>query len=155
MTFARTFLIMFAAWLAFTFTFARNELIIGALAASAVAAITRKFAFERQLGLEAAHVRLLSALKFAGYFIYAEVLSHISVAKAVLSGKISPAILRLDVKPKTATGNTFLSSAITLTPGTLSVDVGNNALYIHYLDSGGGQNVEKNFGVFAGKIFGL
>lgn len=151
--FAFTFAILLIAWLAFTFSAAKNELIIGVLASLAVAHISKKFAFGRRPGLEAAHVRFLGALKFAAYFIYAEIQSHLSVAKAVISGRVRPAILVLGTGAKSSAGKTLLSSAITLTPGTLSVDVGDD-LYIHYLDSTGGQGTEKKFSRFSEKIFG-
>lgn len=151
--FAFTFTVMFLAWLAFTFSTTKNEIIIGVLASLLVAHISKKFAFEHELGLDAAHIRILHALNFAAYFLYAEIQSHASVAKAVVFGRIHPAILALGTNAKSPAGKTLLSSSITLTPGTLSVDVGDE-LYIHYLDSTSGQGTEKRFSEFSEKIFG-
>lgn len=151
--FIYTFLILLGAWLVFTFSTVKNEIIVGIFASAAVAHLSKKFSFEIQKGLSAAHIRLISFFRFTASFILAEIESHASVAKAVITGKINPSILRLEAGTKSAAGKTVLSSAITLTPGTLAVEV-NDSLYIHYLDADGGQGTEKKFATFAEKMFG-
>lgn len=49
---------------------------------------------------------------------------------------ISPGIVKVKTNLKTDTGLTFLANSITLTPGTLCVDIDrdNGVLYVHWID---------------------
>ena len=49
---------------------------------------------------------------------------------------INPGIVKVKTTLKTDTALTFLANSITLTPGTLSVDIDkdNGILYIHWID---------------------
>ena len=49
---------------------------------------------------------------------------------------IKPGIVKLKTTLKSETGLTFLANSITLTPGTLSVDIDqkNGFLYVHWID---------------------
>jgi multicomponent Na+:H+ antiporter subunit E len=61
--------------------------------------------------------------------------ANIDVAARVITGKINPGIVKLRPGLKTEEGLTFLANSITLTPGTLTVDVDDEgALYIHCLN---------------------
>jgi len=53
----------------------------------------------------------------------------------VITGKINPGIVRISPNLKTDLGVTLLANAITLTPGTLTVDVDEktNDLFIHWI----------------------
>jgi len=64
--------------------------------------------------------------------------ANIDVAYRVLHPRlpINPGIVKVKTKLKTDTGLTFLANSITLTPGTLSVDIDkdNGILYVHWID---------------------
>ncbi|MEI6630997.1 MAG: Na+/H+ antiporter subunit E [bacterium] len=64
--------------------------------------------------------------------------SNIDVASRVLHPRlpINPGIVKVKTILKTETGLAFLANFITLTPGTLSVDIDqeNGCLYIHWID---------------------
>ena len=56
------------------------------------------------------------------------------VAKRVISRDINPGIVRLDPRLKTDRGRMMLANSITLTPGTLTVDVDDDGVfYVHTL----------------------
>ncbi len=82
---------------------------------------------------------------FLGYligpFFVALAKANIDVAFRVISGKINPGIVKIDPKLKTDLGITMLANSITLTPGTLTVDIDekDNNLYIHWI------NVKEEF----------
>jgi multicomponent Na+:H+ antiporter subunit E len=62
--------------------------------------------------------------------------ANIDVAYRVITGRINPAILKIDPKLDRDLAVTMLATSITLTPGTLSVDVDEetNELYVHWIN---------------------
>ncbi len=77
---------------------------------------------------------------FLGYvigpFFLAMAKANLDVAYRVITGRINPGIVRISPGLKTDLGVTMLANSITLTPGTLSVDVDEetNDLYIHWIN---------------------
>jgi multicomponent Na+:H+ antiporter subunit E len=77
---------------------------------------------------------------FVGYligpFFVALAKANIDVAYRVISGKINPGIVKISPGLTTDLGITLLANSITLTPGTLSVDIDEetNDLYIHWIN---------------------
>ncbi|MBN2526990.1 MAG: Na+/H+ antiporter subunit E [Deltaproteobacteria bacterium] len=49
--------------------------------------------------------------------------------------RINPAIVEVKTRLKTKTGRLALASSITLTPGTLTADIQDDRLYIHWIDA--------------------
>jgi len=118
------------------FLWSKEELIIGAIFALIVAAIVRKI-------FPAKNLRLLNPKRwflFLAYVIWpffpAMAKANIDVAYRVITGRINPGILKISPKLKTDAGLTMLANSITLTPGTLSVDVDEetNDLYVHWIN---------------------
>lgn len=72
------------------------------------------------------------ALTFLGYVIKA----NFDVAYRVLNINmpIRPGIIKVRTKLKTDMARTFLANSITLTPGTLTVDMIGDHLYIHWIN---------------------
>jgi len=74
---------------------------------------------------------------------------------------ISPGIVKVKTKLKSETGITFLANSITLTPGTLSVDLDekNGYLYIHWIHvfnkdvEGATKNIVRRFEYILERIF--
>ena len=62
--------------------------------------------------------------------------ANFDVAYRVITGKINPGIVKISPDLKTDLGITMLANSITLTPGTLSVDIDEdrNDLYIHWIN---------------------
>lgn len=77
---------------------------------------------------------------FLGYligpFFIALTKANLDVAYRVITGKINPGIVRIHPELKTDLGITMLANSITLTPGTLSVDIDEttNDLFIHWIN---------------------
>ncbi len=69
-----------------------------------------------------------------GPFLFQMVKANLRVARSVVTGKIEPGIVKIHPHLKTDLGLTMLANSITLTPGTLSMDVdGDKNLYVHWL----------------------
>jgi multicomponent Na+:H+ antiporter subunit E len=62
--------------------------------------------------------------------------ANIDVAVMVITGKIKPGIVKIDPGLKTNLGKTILANSITLTPGTLTVDLWDDRdeMYIHWIN---------------------
>ncbi len=89
---------------------------------------------------------------FFGPFMVALTKANLHVAKLVITGKINPGIVKVPAKGLGDGGITLLANSITLTPGTLSVDVDEDerALYVHCIDlSGPDPAPEEIYGSFA------
>lgn len=82
-------------------------------------------------------VRWLTFIAYAiGPFFIGMAKANIDVAYRVITGKINPGIVKISPDLKTDLGITMLANSITLTPGTLSVDIDEdkNDLYIHWIN---------------------
>jgi len=71
-----------------------------------------------------------------GPFFIGMAKANFDVAKRVVTGNINPGIVELRTGLKTDMAVTLLANSITLTPGTLTVDINekSNTLYIHWLN---------------------
>ena len=88
---------------------------------------------------------------FIGYVIWQIVLSNLSIAKLVLQPKpqLDPGIIAVPLTVSTGLEIMILASVITLTPGTISVDLGKNetgqqVLYVHNLRVGDAEEFRRS-----------
>jgi len=79
--------------------------------------------------------RLPAALRFAGFFLWQLLLSNLRVAYDVVTPHLymQPGIVAVPLDARTDQEITLLANLITLTPGTLSLDVSEDrsVLYVH------------------------
>lgn len=126
------------------------EIITGVVLSLVAAAISFRFfgeSYKRRLN----PLRLVTTVFYViGPFFVEMALANVGVAIAVLTGKIRPGIVKYRSGLETDLGITLLANSITLTPGTLSVDIDEetNDLYVHLLNVTGGDE-EKD--VYEGK----
>ena len=55
--------------------------------------------------------------------------------------KISPTMIRVRASQQTDLGQVIYANSITLTPGTISVDVANNEILVHALSENGARDL--------------
>ena len=83
-------------------------------------------------------VRLFWLVVYTGFLAYYVVKANLDVAYRVLHPKllIRPGIVKVKTSLRSAAAITALSNSITLTPGTLSVDIDrdNGILYVHWIN---------------------
>ncbi len=113
------------------------EIVLGIILSIIVSIITTKVLFQKR------SYRMLNPLRWIifliyliGPFFFAMAKANIDVAYRVITGRINPGIVKISPGLKTDLGITMLADSITLTPGTLSVDIDeeNNDLYIHWIN---------------------
>jgi len=78
-------------------------------------------------------------------FIWKLILANLDVARRVLSIKIplNPGIVKVKTDLKSDFGKLTLANSITLTPGTLSIDIEDDYIYIHTIDVKGKTESEN------------
>lgn len=104
--------------------------------------------------LSSAHLTFLDAIKFSPTmpfhvgrylltFLIALFKANIDMARRILSPRlpINPAIVLVKTELKSPLGKLLLANSITLTPGTLTVDVLADSLQIHWVDSSPGEDL--------------
>lgn len=91
-------------------------------------------------------IRLLKFLfVYMPVFLWKLILANIDVARRVLSPKIplNPGIVKIKTDLKGDIGKLTLANSITLTPGTLSIDVDKDTIYVHTVDVKGKDMAEN------------
>jgi len=73
------------------------------------------------------------------------IISNIQIAKRTLRKdmKLSPAIIAVKTSLKSDWKKLLLANSITLTPGTLTLDIKDDTLFIHVIEYRDGDNKEK------------
>jgi len=71
--------------------------------------------------------------------------SNLEVAKIILSGKmhIDPVMIRLKAGQTTEMGQVIYGNSITLTPGTITVDIEDGELLVHALTQSGADGLRE------------
>lgn len=80
--------------------------------------------------------RVVYFLVYIPAFLWEMIRSNLDVAYRVLHPKmpINPGIVRIPVTLQSDYGKTILANSITLTPGTLTLDVKDQNFYVHWLN---------------------
>ncbi len=106
--------------------------------------------------------RAVLAVKFVVIFTWEVILANINIAIVVLSPKpkMEPGIIALPLDVKTDGEITLLANMITLTPGTLSLDVSNDRkiLYVHAVHASDPEKtkreIKEGFETLVHEVFG-
>ena len=152
-----TFVFCFLFWLLLTWSAAPRELILGAVIAAIVAAFAGRFFIHSSPFSLYNPVRLVILVFYCVViFLWEMIKANLSMAAIVLSPRLKdyrPGILRVPAadRPASAYGLAMVANCITLTPGTITLDVaedeeGKNYYYIHWI------NVTETDRVKAGQI---
>ncbi|NOR74427.1 MAG: Na+/H+ antiporter subunit D [Draconibacterium sp.] len=86
-------------------------------------------------------------------FISELVKSNFDVARRVISPKlpINPGFVEVKTKLKSKLGRMILTNSITLTPGTFTVELKDDTIFIHWLDVKG-ENMEEHTNAIVNKF---
>jgi len=130
-----SFLIAFIFWILLNNSFEPIKLGIGAILSLSLAIIfcSRCNVFSE---LKLTPVALFYTFVYIFVFLYELVKSNIDVARRVITPSlpINPGIVEVKTKLKSKMGRMILANSITLTPGTLTIDIKDDILYIHWID---------------------
>ena len=143
LAFIVTTILCFVAYLLFTtgsgtdiWIWSYEEIIFGVILSAIVGIIARKIFIKKDYRM-GNPVRWFTFIAYIfGPFFVGMTKANFDVAYRVITGKINPGIVKISPELKTDMGITILANSITLTPGTLSVDIDEdkNDLYIHWIN---------------------
>ncbi len=127
--------LLFLVWLAFTSTTQSQEVMVGAGVSMIIALFTLRF-FNCCTFSFLSPVRFFNVIWYIVIFIIEMIKANLDVARRVISPSlpINPGIVKIKTQLKTDYAKMVLANSITLTPGTLSVDIVDDYIYIHWID---------------------
>jgi multicomponent Na+:H+ antiporter subunit E len=120
------------------------------LAAGALVALTVTLAAGPRLsilsGLRLSLTAPLHLVHYLGHFLVALIRANLDMARRVLSPSLPlrPAVVTVRTELRSALGKLLLANSITLTPGTLTVDVQDDRILVHWVDCPPGTDMEGN-----------
>jgi multicomponent Na+:H+ antiporter subunit E len=128
------FAVLMLFWIMLNGSLAGDVLIVGALASAAIALFYRdalSFLGEARYTPAA----LIAAIGYLLFFLKELVKSNLRLAAAVLSPSlpVRPGFVKVRTKLQSRMGRLLLANSITLTPGTLTVELEDEWLYVHWV----------------------
>ncbi len=129
-----SFIVYFLFWVAFTTSLDWQELLAGGVLSFILAFYTGKQFSEGGMSNFSPR-RVIFGIRYLFVFIWEMIKANVDVARRVLSPKIplNPGIIEIKTNLKTNVAKLALANSITLTPGTLTVDIVDDKLYIHWI----------------------
>jgi len=128
------FTTLFLFWVLLNGSLAPDVLLVGVVAALVISLL-----FRHGLAVfsefRATPRAFITAIAYVFFFIKELVKSNLNLARIVLSPALplNPGIVKVRTKLKSRMGRLLLANSITLTPGTLTVDLEGEWLYIHWV----------------------
>jgi multicomponent Na+:H+ antiporter subunit E len=149
--FGSTFVIALIFWMLMAGSLQPQEFYAGLLVATAVALLS----VGRSPVFEGFALRLGAPLAFVlylGSLMRALILANMDMARRVLSPSlpIRPDMVQITTELRSDLGRLILANSITLTPGTLSVDVEDDKLTVHWIDCPPGKDMAQTTRKIAG-----
>lgn len=148
------FIFSFLVWCALTSIKDIQEVVAGVFVATLVSIVAGKFLITSE---KSEHIfkRILSSIHYLFRFLWEMAKANLHVAFIVLhpSLPIKPGIVKIKTTLTKDSAITVLTNSITLTPGTLTVDVNpeKNEIYVHWIDVLS-TDVTKNTKTIGGKF---
>ncbi len=136
-----TFIVSYAFWILLTWSFSSQELIVGAVVSLIVALFSARFFIHDKAFWLFNPRRLVMAVFFwLGVFMVELFKANVDMAKRCFGGcrNVNPGIVKVPVDLKSDYAQAALANAITMTPGTITLDIaeedGQTYYYIHWID---------------------
>ncbi len=135
--------LLWLAWLAMAGSLQLQEVLTGLVCAGVLGLLLAPHARLAD-DLKLSPALPLHLLRFLGYFLRALLTANLDMARRVLSPQlpINPAMVEVETRLQSDLGRLLLANSITLTPGTLTVDVLNDRLQVHWIDTAPGADLE-------------
>ena len=141
--FLLTWIGLFVVWMLLVASFEPLEILVGALVAALVAVLSAgRLAFLDDLRLTP--LLPLHLARYFTLFFKQLILANLDVATRVVapSVDITPEIVEVRTGLQSELGKLWLANSITLTPGTLTIDVEGDLLKVHWIDVTPGTDIE-------------
>ena len=130
------FVLGFIIWLLLTWSL-DMQIVIAGLIASAIVSVLFHEILPKEHHVFISPIRVFWFLVYVPVFFYYVIKANLDVVYRALhpAMPINPGIVKIKTELKTESGITALANSITLTPGTLTVDLTDDGfLYIHWIN---------------------
>jgi multicomponent Na+:H+ antiporter subunit E len=134
MKYIAVFILSLIFWLLLTFRFTVPNLIVGSIASVICSAIFTRSYFNNVYKFLQPH-RYFWFLIYLFIFVWECIKANLDVAYRVLhpAMPIRPGIVKVKTTLKSDFAKTLLANSITMTPGTITVDIIGDDMYIHWI----------------------
>ena len=128
-------ILLFILYLIFVDTFATEELITGAAISAIIALFTYNLFSQRGIA-NLTPKKIFCSIIYFFYLFWEIILANFDVARRVIDPKlpINPGIIKVKTTMKSDFGKVMVGNSITLTPGTFTLDIDGDDMYIHWID---------------------
>ena len=160
------FVLGFVLWMLLTWPIVDGQLdwqvVIAGVIAAAIVSLLFHEILPKEHHVVISPVRIFWFLLYIPVFFYYVMIANLDVVYRALHPKmpIKPGIVKIKTKLKTESGITALANSITLTPGTLTVDLTDDGyMYIHWINvksddvEQASKHIAHKFEWFLEKIF--
>lgn len=130
------YLLYFLLWVIFNGNFTLEICLFGIVIAAVIFAFTCRF-MDYSVGQEIKNIRKVGKfLRYVGVLLIEIVKANFIVIHMILSEReeVEPVLVNFRSDIKTSAGRAFLANAITLTPGTITVQLEESNYVVHCLD---------------------
>jgi len=134
--------VLFLLWVLLAGTLRQDELIAGGVTAVLVTLIAGpRLAILG--GVRLSPLAPVHLIRYLGVFFAALLRANLDVARRVLSPSlpIRPGVVEVQTRLRSSLGRMLLANSITLTPGTLTIDVLGDRLLVHWIDCSPGTDL--------------
>ena len=134
MRYLALFILSFLFWLLLTFDLSLVNLAVGAIAALITSILFGKYFYDRIYKFLQPH-RYFWLLVYLAILIWECIKANFDVAYRVLhpAMPIKPGIVKVKLGLQSEFARAMLANSITMTPGTISVDIVGDDLYVHWI----------------------
>jgi len=160
MKYLTLFILTFVFWLLLTLELSLANLVVGAVGALITTFLFGKYFFDRVF-------KFFQPVRYFWFLVYVVILiwecvkANFDVAYRVLHPRmpIKPGIVKVKLELKSDFARTMLANSITMTPGTIAVDIIGDDLYVHWIyvsnvdPSEYGQKISGRFEKYIKKTF--
>lgn len=138
--FIKWLIVLFIIWVAVTNAFNIQSIVAGLIISAFISAVFVGI-FERKLNANTNDTTAkagnpIRAIIYLLVFIKNLIKSNIDIMKRVLNPKlpINPGIVEVSTKADTDLRKLIVANSITLTPGTITLDIVDDKMYVHWID---------------------
>ena len=134
MRYIALFIILLVFWLLITFSLTVANIVVGAVAALIGSLLFGKY-FVHNLYKFGQPKRYYWFVIYLGIFIWEVLKANFDVAYRVIhpAMPIKPGIVRVPLEVKSEIARTMLANSITMTPGTITVDIIGDEIFVHWI----------------------
>ena len=128
------FIVLFAIWLALTLNVTIPNIVVGVVAALVVSIFFTRYVLKVNVRILHPH-RYFWAILYLFIFLWECIKANIDVMYRVVHPglPVKPGIVKVKSMLKTDMGKVFLANSITMTPGTITVDIIGDYFYVHWI----------------------